>query len=222
MIPPAKGFPQPDLARIICFHLPCAFVCTGFLFAMCWQGISYLRSKKFDRDIRCAACTELAFLFACLTMATGILFSRVQWNAWWQWDPRQTSFLLVLLLLGGGLALRSAIGDEIRRARASAAFAAFSLIPSIFLIFVYPRLPGVSSFHPSETILTGGFDRNYWTAILSVFVVLCWASIRLYSKRVRAEATVRVKEESNAISMGGAHSTGDGPIRPVSLSKEDR
>jgi heme exporter protein C len=181
--PNAKGFPQPSLARIIFFHLPCAFIATGLIVHTAWLGFRYLRTKDYRIDARNAAAIELAAIFAALTMATGVLFSYVQWGAWWQNDPRQTSFLVVLLLCCSGVALRSGLSDDQKAATAAAAYSVALVVPQLFLIFALPRI--LESFHPRDTIVSGGLDGTYWTGILLVFVVLVWAARTLYAERTR-------------------------------------
>ncbi|MBX7132978.1 MAG: cytochrome c biogenesis protein [Fimbriimonadaceae bacterium] len=224
-IPDAKAFREPSLARMICWHLPCAFITTGLLFLGAWFGFRYLNTRQADIDIRGAATLELGALFGALTMATGILFSKVQWGAWWQNDPRQTSFLMVLLIFAGGLALRAGLSDEKRRAAASAGYALFALLPNIFLIFVFPRLSQIQqkSFHPSQTIQSGGFDRMYWIGILSVMAMLIWVAVILYQARVRAallELDLDNQDGPNQTPLDD--SATDRVVRPVPLSQERR
>jgi heme exporter protein C len=188
MVPPAKGFPEPDLARIIFFHLPCAFASTFFVLFGAYCSVRYLVSRSAEWDFRAHAATEMAMTLATATMLTGILFSKVQWGAWWHWDPRQTSFLVVLLLLGAYFAIRMAYADEVMRARASATYSAVTLLPVLFLFFVFPRLPQVlqKSLHPSTTVQTGAFSPDYWAVVLGVFVVLMGYALHLYRLHVRA------------------------------------
>src|SRR5437016_11031175 len=92
LVPPAQNFREPDLARIIFFHLPCAISTPLFFFFASYCSLRYLMSKEMHWDIRASSANSIGYILALLTMATGMLFSRVQWGAWWQWDPRQTSF----------------------------------------------------------------------------------------------------------------------------------
>lgn len=218
VLPDAQAFRVPSLARIIFWHLPCAFLTTGLIFLSAWFGFRYLTQQDSRWDVRGAAAMELGALFGALTMATGILFSKVQWGAWWQNDPRQTSFLMVLLIFAAGLALRAGLSDEKKAAAAGAGYALFALIPNLFLTFVFPRLPQVRqrSFHPSETIQSGGFDGAYWTGILVVFACLWWVTVILYRLRVRAgESTLRAEfsDGSREADRGGA--APDRMVRPV-------
>lgn len=222
-IPDAKSFQEPGLARMICWHLPCAFITTGLMFYSAYLGIAYLRTRKVINDLRGQTALEMGTLFAVLTMVTGILFSKVQWQAWWQNDPRQTSFLMVLLIFAAGLALRSGLTDERRRAAAVAGYNAFALLPNIFLTFVFPRLPAIQqkSFHPSQTIASGGLDNPHRLGVLVVLVMLTWTTVILFSARVRAGQL-----ELNLDQLDGHDETGSGGpapdrmVRPVSVSQE--
>jgi heme exporter protein C len=217
-LPDAEKFRVPSLARIIFWHLPCAFLTTGLVFLAAWFGYRYLGSREARWDIRGAAAMELGALYGALTMATGILFSKVQWGEWWQNDPRQTSFLMVLLILAAGLSLRAGLSDEKKSAAAGAGYALFSLIPNIFLMFVFPRLPQVKqrSFHPSETIQTGGFDGAYWTGILVVFACLVWVTVVVYRLRVAAgEMTLRAEFADGIGETDRRGTAPDRMVRPV-------
>jgi heme exporter protein C len=220
--PNAKGFAQPELARIIFWHLPCAFICTLFLLAGAYYGFTYLLKGNWPDEAKSAAATEMAFMMSLITMATGILFSKVQWGDWWNWDPRQTSFLLVLLILAGYEVLRMSISDEEFRAKSSAAYAVLSVLPSIFLIFVFPRMGHVlqKSLHPSTTAQKGGFDSTHWTILLIMFGVLMVASVWLFRLRVRAALLERELENTHAELDDRGGSAATGVVRPVSLPSE--
>ncbi|MCH8978196.1 MAG: cytochrome c biogenesis protein CcsA [Armatimonadetes bacterium] len=218
--PDAKSFQNPGLARIIFFHLPCAFVAVGLIVHSSWMSARFLMTGDKRYDVGNAAAWELAALFAALTMATGVLFSKVQWGAWWQNDPRQTSFLMVLFLCGVGLALRNGLADEQKAAKAAAAYSVATVLPILFLFIVLPRI--MSSFHPSNTIMGGGFDRAYWIGLVYSFVMLIWAARYLYVERVRLGMDRHRKEvEDGHDDTDSAGSAGVGAVRPVAVSQVD-
>lgn len=224
LAPDAATFPEPSLARVIFFHLPCALVTSGLLFVSAWFGIQQLRTRRMDWDARVGATLELGALFALLTMLTGIYFSKVQWGAWWQNDPRQTSFLMVLMLYAGALAVRGGIGDDRKRAAASAAYAVAMLLPAVFLIFVFPRLPMVvqQSFHPSDTISGGKMTGAYrWVTLLNIGL-FAWTCAVLYKLRLRTSLI-----ELEIVERDGLDETGRGGpaaprvVRPVDVPEGD-
>jgi len=223
-VPDAPAFREPALARMVFFHLPSALITAGLVFLAAYLGLrSLLAPAQAHWDIRLTATQEMAALFGVFTMSTGILFSRAQWGSWWQWDPRQTSFLFVLLILGGGLALRGGLADEAKRAMASAAYATGAALPSLFLIFVFPRLPQIQqqSFHPSTTVAQNAFDGSYRTVLLLVLATLTWVAVLTYRARVRAgliELTLINSYGNHEASRDGA--APDRVVRPVVLSEK--
>ena len=220
-VPPAESFKEPDLARILFWHLPNAFITVIFLIAGAVLSIKTLKSRGDSvLDLKAAASNELAMLFALITMVTGILFSKVQWGEWWSWDPRQTSFLFVLLILFAYFALRSAFADSVKRAVNSAAYCIAALIPIMFLIFVLPRLPQVQSLHPSNTIVGGGLKGDYWNVVLANFALFLGVAIWLYRMRVRAgELELSLENRHGKLDDGGDRAA-TGVVRPLSVPAE--
>ena len=146
---PAQGF-IGESSRIVFFHVPCASTATlAFLVAAVYSALYLAR-----RDSRCddvaSAAVRLGLLFAALTLVTGSIFSRIMWGAYWNWDPRQSSYLLLVFLYGAYLFLRAAVDDPERRARLSAAYALFAAILMPFLVFIAPRI--TQSLHPQTVI----------------------------------------------------------------------
>lgn len=146
---PAEGF-LGESSRIVFFHVPCAWTATlAFLIAAGYSA-AYLARRNPRHDLFAAAAVRLGLLFAVLTLITGSIFARIMWGAYWNWDPRQTSYLLLVFLYGAYLFLRQSVADPERRARMSAAYALFAGILMPFLVFVAPRV--TASLHPQTII----------------------------------------------------------------------
>ena len=220
--PDAEKFLNPRLARIIFYHLPCALLTTLFLGIGVYYSFRYLSTRRWEFEIKSSAANEIGFILAVLTMATGILFSKVQWGTWWQWDPRQTSFLLVLLIFGAYTALRMGIDNPEKRAIASAGYSAAAALPSFFLIFVFPRLPAIqnSSFHPSQTVVSGGFDRIYSITILEVLFALSVLTLWIYRLRIRTAYLEFRWEISDARMDDSGVAAATGVVRTVCVPAE--
>ena len=146
---PAQGF-VGESSRIVFFHVPCAMVASlAFLLAAVYSLLYLVRSNP-RRDDVAVASVRLGLLFALLTVVTGSIFSRIMWGAYWNWDPRQSSYLLLIFLYGAYLFLRAAIHDPQKRARLAAAYSLFAVVPMLFLVFVAPRI--TQSLHPQTVI----------------------------------------------------------------------
>jgi len=153
MVPqPQSFFEFPDIpglgntARIIFFHVPVAWVSVlGFLVSL-YYGLKYLRTKEYDDDIKSVSAAGLGMLFCLLATMTGSLWAKFTWGSFWNWDPRETSILILLLIYGAYFALRSALGSNEVRARLSAVYAILAGLTAPFFIFIMPRIIG--GLHP--------------------------------------------------------------------------
>lgn len=226
LVPDAAMFQHPELARIFFWHFPCPMMLSALLVTGVYFSFRFFTSKtlaeKQDWDMRASSALELGFIYGCLTMITGIMFSLAQWGAWWQWDPRQTSFLIALLIYAAYFALRAAFSDPEKRAANGAAYMMAAVLPLLFLIFVFPKLPQVvqASFHPSDTVMGGKLKGQYLYVTLALMAVISVLTVWVYQLRVRANLLLFNKIDGNleASRRGPAPSV---VVRPVPLSTEN-
>lgn len=143
-----------DRARVLYFHVPTAWVTVlAFLMSMIYS-IQYLKKKDILYDFKAASAASLGLLFCILATVTGAVWAKFNWGAFWNWDPRQTSIFLLLLIYGAYFALRSATESEETRARLSSVYSILSFITVPFFIFILPRI--VESLHPDPIINAQG------------------------------------------------------------------
>lgn len=234
LVPDAPLFQHPAAARIFFWHFPCPMMLTAFMFLGCYFSLRHFvriqplfapEEDAIERekwDLRAAAALELGFIFAVLTMISGMLFSLVSWGALWQADPRQTSFLLALLIYGAYFALRSAFRDSERRAANSAAYMLAAALPLTFLIFVFPRLPQIeaASFHPTDTIMSGNIKGQYAYVIIALLTLVSILSCWLYRIRVRV-GLLELKRNYGKLEADRWSSGPPVMVRPVPVSNEN-
>lgn len=165
MPPPQKEL--GDISRIFFFHVPVAWVTVlGFLVAMI-NSVLYLSKKNPVYDIRAAVSSQVGFLFAILATISGAIFAKNAWGSFWNWDPRETSVFILLLIYGAYLALRSAIEAEDRKANLSAVYSILAFITVPFLVFVVPRV--FESLHPKDTIVNSQIKFQMPPLLLLIF-----------------------------------------------------
>ena len=171
-LPPAKGFADPEAARLIVYHVPCAVIATiAFLIAALF-AVSYLGKRDSSYDAKSAVSCELGLIFAALATITGSIFARFEWNSWWNWDPRETSIVILLLIYAAYFALRSAVEDNEKRARLSAVYAILALPAMGFLMFIMPRV--MPSLHPSSAHLGTEYRIVLYSAMLGFLGIYVW------------------------------------------------
>lgn len=173
--PSAQGFPG-ESSRIVFFHVPVAMVSfLAFLVAAVFSGW-FLKSHDLKFDRSAAAVSGIGMVFSLLTTITGSIFAKAAWGTYWNWDPRETSMLMILFIYGAYFALRSAIEEEQQRAVLSAAFSLFAFATLPFLFFIMPRI--MHSLHPSDTLSPGNSGMDATT--MRVFLVSVLAHLGLF------------------------------------------
>lgn len=173
--PPDKSL--GEAGRVIIFHIPVAWVTVLAFLVSCVYSVLYLRRRQPGDDLRAAASAELGLVFAILATVTGSIFARITWGSFWNWDPRETSIFILLLIYGAYLALRSAVEDEERRGRLSAVYAIVAFVTVPFLVFVVPRV--YFSLHPDIIAPTGKLEMGART--LQVFLASLAGFTGLYA-----------------------------------------
>lgn len=172
------GFTQ----KIYYFHVPMA-ITSGVAFAITLiASIAYLIKKDLKWDVWAYVGAEIGLLFGAALLTMGILWTRSTWGEWWTWDPRLTSYLVVMLLYGAYFVLRSSVENIGERARYAASIGVLGYITVIFTMLSTRIL---RSIHPvlfklGKNGLESGMER--WmliTFLLSMFAMfaLCGSLI---------------------------------------------
>src|SRR5665647_3582084 len=144
----SMGFSQ----KIFYYHAPIAetaLLAFGIAFV---AAIAYLRTQNPKWDRLGVVCVRLGLLFSLLVMITGMIWGKAAWDAWWAWEPRLTTFLLVCFLYIAYLVLRSVVEEEQRRATYAAVFAIIAFIDVPITFFATRFLP--EGLHP--VVITAG------------------------------------------------------------------
>ena len=184
---PAEGF-VGESSRIVFFHVPCAWVAVLAFLVSCVASIRYLRRRDPEDDARAAVSAGLGLLFAVLATVTGSVFARIMWGAYWNWDPRQTSITILLLIYAAYLALRSAVDDPEKRATLAAVYSILAFVTVPFLMFIVPRI--YFSLHPD--VMTNAdpdnsLDSAHLRVLLASLAGFTGLSVWLYSIGTRIE-----------------------------------
>jgi len=143
-----------ETSRIAWFHIPVAWICVLAFGTAMVCSIGYLRSRRLVWDDRAVAAAEIGLLFAILATISGAMWAKRAWGVFWNWDPRESSIIILLLIYGAYFALRAAVDDPERRAALAGVYNILAFITVPYLIFVVPRI--MASLHPDPIINTGG------------------------------------------------------------------
>ena len=125
---------QGEAYRIIFVHVPTAWMTMVVYLAMAfWAGVGLVFNSRLSSMLATALAPTGAWM-TFLALWTGALWGKPTWGAWWVWDARLTSELVLLFLYIGFMSLHAAIDDP-RRADRSAALLALVGVVNVPIIY---------------------------------------------------------------------------------------
>ncbi len=116
-------YQQGDSYRIIYIHVPSAHLAEALYVAMGVAGIVVLVWRMKLADMFIAVTAPVGMAITGIALLTGAIWGRPTWGAWWVWDARTTSVLVLFFLYLGIVALRQAIPRADQAGRAVAVLA---------------------------------------------------------------------------------------------------
>ena len=141
-----------DASRIIYFHVPVAWVSVAAFIVAGLNSIILLLSKNgaAEREYMAYNSAVAGMVFTILTVITGSIWAKISWGSYWNWDPRETSIVVLMLIYIAYLSLYSALKENPNRGRISAVYLIIAMITMPFLVFIIPRI--YPSLHPDTII----------------------------------------------------------------------
>ena len=119
---------QGEGYRIIFIHVPVSWMSMFIYLVMAaWAGLGLVFNTRLS-GMMATALAPTGALCAFLSLWTGALWGKPMWGAWWVWDARLTSELILLFLYLGFMALQAAIDDPRRADKAGAVLALVGVI----------------------------------------------------------------------------------------------
>jgi heme exporter protein C len=180
-----------DGFRIIYVHVPSAYLSTTIYGLMAVAAAVGLIWRIKLAHAVAASAAPIGASFTALALGTGMLWGKPMWGAYWAWDPRLTSELILLFIYFGYMSLRASFEDVNKADRASAVLA---IVGVINLPIIHYSVIWWSSLHQGPSIkkldapsITGDMLWPLLTMILAF--TLFFAAILLY--RVKAEVLDR-------------------------------
>ncbi len=184
-----RGQIAPVQRNILYAHVPnavCALLCFVVLLV---ASIGVLTTGRRTWDLVATASAEVGLVLATILNATGMIFSRAEWNVWWTPSPRLVSSALLWFLYAVYLILRISLpGAPHRRARICAVFGIIAFL-DVPLVFISAR------FIPDIHRANFSFDSSWQTAALMLGMVgtavlaaaLIWLRTSLLSCELRLD-----------------------------------
>jgi heme exporter protein C len=113
-----------------------------------WNSIQYLRNPLVEYDNKSSEYAYTGILFGVVGIATGSIWARYTWGAWWTNDVKLNGAAIGLLIYFAYAVLRGSFEDEQQRARISSIYNIFAVALLIPLLIILPRMN--DSLHPGN------------------------------------------------------------------------
>jgi heme exporter protein C len=119
---------QGDAVRIMYVHVPAAWLASSGYLGLAICSVLSLVWRHPLADLAAVEIGPVGAGFTALCLATGSLWGKPMWGAWWVWDARLTSVLVLFFLYLGHIALVRAFDDPTRGYRAGAILALIGVV----------------------------------------------------------------------------------------------
>ena len=169
--------------KIFFWHMPVALVSFVSLAFAAFFGLRYLMTRDERYDTRARVATEIALVFIICTMATGVPWTRFEWGVWWTWEPRLTTYLVLMLLVIAYFVLRTAFAQSDRQATFSSVFGIILFLDAPLCFIITRLIP--SSVHPVFFRTDSGLPPSMLVPLLVSLAGMALIAFALYAMRLR-------------------------------------
>ncbi|HEX8728543.1 MAG TPA: cytochrome c biogenesis protein CcsA [Ktedonobacterales bacterium] len=160
---------EGPVQRIFYVHVPLAWISYLAFFFVLVGSVMYLwrRDERWDAFARINA--EIGTVFTTLVLISGSLWGRAFWGAWWVWDERLTTSLLMWFIYVGYLALRAYTGRTAQGARAAAVV---GILGFIVTPINYMSVKWWRTLHPDQVLPLGSTPQLPASMIVALMISL--------------------------------------------------
>jgi heme exporter protein C len=195
-------YQQGDSVRIMYVHVPAAVLAMGCYTLMAISALGTLVWRHPLADVAARAAAPLGAGFTFLGLVTGSIWGKPMWGAWWVWDARLTSFLVLFIMYLGLIALWRAFEDPARAGRVTAVLI---LVGFVNIPIIKFSVDWWNTLHQPASILRIGGPTIYPTmlwpllvmlvAFATLFLTLWLAAMRaeIYRRRARTAELVAAR-----------------------------
>ena len=142
-------------------HVPVALICFLAFFVSLVASVMYLWKRNMEYDRAAEVSAILGLVYGAVALISGSIWANATWGAYWNWDPKQTTMLILWIAYMGYLSLKLSIGGVEKGALVGAVYniLAFSTIPLTFLSVtlwgsLHPKASEISMALPVKQTLS--------------------------------------------------------------------
>lgn len=197
---------QGASVKIMFLHVPAAMMAINAWAMMLVASLIWLVRRHHVSALAARAAAPVGAVFCAVALMTGALWGQVTWGTWWEWDPRLTSFLVLMLFYVGYIALWNMVEDADTAADLTAMMV---IVGSVFAALSrYALLFWSQGIHQGPSLSVASGTRVAWVykaplyLCLAGFVLLFLALVLLRTRteiRRRRLAVLRARQAAREL-----------------------
>ncbi len=199
---------QGHTVKIMFIHVPCAWLAMGIYLMIATSAVGLLVFRHPLADVSIKAAAPLGAAFTFLALVTGSLWGKPMWGAYWAWDARMTSVLILFFLYLGLIALRSSLDDETLAGKLTALLA---IVGVVILPVIKFSVDWWYTLHQPSTRLTATVDPVFRTPLLLMAAGFTLMLVAMHLKAMRNEI---LRRRVKALTMIAVERAGREPAGP--------
>ena len=206
-----EDYQQGDAVRMMYVHVPAAWMAMGAYSFIAVMSLVAFVWRHTLADIAARSAALPGAVFTALALFTGAVWGKPTWGAWWVWDARLTSMLILLFTYFGYMAIWQSVPEQVRAARFARILA---LVGFINIPIIKFSVEWWNSLHQPASILRADGPTIH-PAMLIPLLLMIFAYTALFTWLVVLEmrtSLMRQRIEKRAVRA---------PSRPVSATVTD-
>ncbi|MEE9327012.1 MAG: cytochrome c biogenesis protein CcsA [Cocleimonas sp.] len=182
--------------RIIFVHLASVWMAMWLYIVMVFWALVALVFNTRLSFMMASATSITGTIMTVIALISGAIWGKTSWGTWWDWDPKLTTFLILLFIYIGYIALQSAIEDTRRSDKASAllALVGLALVPVIYSAVNCPDPNQCASLHQESSMKN--IEPNIMIGIIMTTLGFWMYSFATIFMRVRNIILQRERKKS--------------------------
>ncbi len=191
-------YQQGETVKIMFVHVPSAWLAMGGYVLVAASSFGLLVFRHPLADVSAKAAVPLGATFTALALITGSLWGKPMWGAYWVWDARLTSVLILFFLYLGLMALRSSIDDESLAAKLTAILA---LVGVAILPVIKFSVDWWNTLHQPASVMKLGGSAIHSSILVPLLVMAAGFTVLFAAMHMMAMRNEIMRRRAKALTM---------------------
>jgi heme exporter protein C len=191
-------YQQGQTVKIMFVHVPSAWLAMGVYLLVAISSFGLLVFRHPLADVSAKAAVPIGAAFTFLALVTGALWGRPMWGAYWVWDARLTSVLILFFLYLGLMALRSSLDDETLAAKLTAILA---LVGVVLLPVIKFSVDWWNTLHQPASVLKVGGPAIHSSILMPLLVMAVGFGLAFLAMHLMAMRNEILRRRAKALTL---------------------